>query len=223
VRPRTGSKAVCSGCHRPASGYDHLPERRFEFIPFWGFLVFLLYSMRRVDCRRCNKAQPDGPYTGVGGESCGGQAAIDGSFRVGVPVPVATELMMAMSTSSPTIPLSMGNGGALQSAPGRVDAYIAIDGDPYGYRTNLPAENRRDSSPMLHCFSARCVFPDSRAETSLPRRHSAAPVRCCQIRRDGRGSPERNILGGYKKLDSGVLPKAIWIHIRESASAQTVR
>jgi hypothetical protein len=28
-------------------------ERRFEFIPFWGFLVFLLYSMRRVDCRGC--------------------------------------------------------------------------------------------------------------------------------------------------------------------------
>ena len=54
VRPRTGSTAVCSGCHQPAPGYDHLPERRFEFIPFWGFLVFLLYSMRRVDCRRCN-------------------------------------------------------------------------------------------------------------------------------------------------------------------------
>ncbi len=31
----------------------NLPKRRFEFIPFWGFLVFLLYSMRRVDCRRC--------------------------------------------------------------------------------------------------------------------------------------------------------------------------
>ena len=53
VRPRKGAKAVCSRCHRPAPGYDRLPERRFEFIPFWGFLVFLLYSMRRVDCRRC--------------------------------------------------------------------------------------------------------------------------------------------------------------------------
>src|SRR5205823_6276649 len=30
-----------------------LVERRFEFIPLWGFLVFLLYTMRRVDCRRC--------------------------------------------------------------------------------------------------------------------------------------------------------------------------
>jgi transposase len=53
VRPRKGSGAVCSRCHQSAPGYDQLSERRFEFIPFWGFLVFLLYSMRRVDCRRC--------------------------------------------------------------------------------------------------------------------------------------------------------------------------
>src|ERR1039457_1571736 len=43
VRPRAGSRGVCSGCHQPAPGYDHLPERRFEFIPFWGTLVFFLY------------------------------------------------------------------------------------------------------------------------------------------------------------------------------------
>ena len=53
IRPRKRSAAVCSRCHQPGRGYDQLPERRFEFIPFWGFLVFLLYSMRRVDCRRC--------------------------------------------------------------------------------------------------------------------------------------------------------------------------
>jgi transposase len=53
VRPRKGSGAVCSRCHQSAPGYDQMPERRFEFIPFWGFLVFLLYSMRRVACRRC--------------------------------------------------------------------------------------------------------------------------------------------------------------------------
>jgi transposase len=53
VTPRVGSKAVCSGCHQPAPGYDRLVERRFEFIPLWGFLVFLLYSMRRVSCSRC--------------------------------------------------------------------------------------------------------------------------------------------------------------------------
>jgi transposase len=54
VRPRQGSAAICSRCHLPAPGYDRLDERRFEFIPLWGFLVFLLYTMRRVDCRRCD-------------------------------------------------------------------------------------------------------------------------------------------------------------------------
>ena len=53
VRPRRGTAAVCSGCHHPAPGYDHLSERRFEYIPLWGFLVVFLYTMRRVDCRRC--------------------------------------------------------------------------------------------------------------------------------------------------------------------------
>jgi transposase len=53
VRPRRGSVAICSRCHQPAPGYDQLGERGFEFIPLWGFLVFLLYAMRRVDCRGC--------------------------------------------------------------------------------------------------------------------------------------------------------------------------
>ena len=53
VRPRKGSAAVCSRCHLPAPGYDQLAERRFEFIPLLGFLVFLLNTRRRVNCRRC--------------------------------------------------------------------------------------------------------------------------------------------------------------------------
>jgi transposase len=53
VRPRRGSAAICSRCHQPAPGYDRLAERRFQCIPFWGFLVFLLYAMRRVNCPRC--------------------------------------------------------------------------------------------------------------------------------------------------------------------------
>jgi hypothetical protein len=48
VRPPSASQ-----CHLPAPGYDQLAERRFEFIPLWGFLGFLLYTMRRVDSRRC--------------------------------------------------------------------------------------------------------------------------------------------------------------------------
>ena len=50
VRPRTGSRALCSGCGVRCAGYDHLPERRFEFIPLWGFPVFLVYARRRVAC-----------------------------------------------------------------------------------------------------------------------------------------------------------------------------
>ena len=48
VRLRRGSKPCCSGCSKSASGYDRLPERRFEFIPMWGFAVLLLYNMRRL-------------------------------------------------------------------------------------------------------------------------------------------------------------------------------
>jgi transposase len=53
VRARIGSKPVCSSCRHPGPTYDHLGVRRFEFVPFWGFMVFLRYRMRRVDCRRC--------------------------------------------------------------------------------------------------------------------------------------------------------------------------
>src|ERR1039457_4414762 len=62
VRPRVGSAAICSGCRQPAPGYDHLPQRRFEFIPLWGFLVFLLYRMRRVECRNCGVVVEEVPW-----------------------------------------------------------------------------------------------------------------------------------------------------------------
>ena len=52
VHPRIGSTAKCSICLAPAPTYDLLGVRRFEFVPFWGFMVFLLYRMRRVDCRQ---------------------------------------------------------------------------------------------------------------------------------------------------------------------------
>jgi transposase len=63
VRPRQGAAAVCAGCHQPAPGYDHLSERRYEFIPFWGFLVFLLYRRRRVDCRSCGVLAEELPWS----------------------------------------------------------------------------------------------------------------------------------------------------------------
>lgn len=53
VRPRRGSRPVCSGCGRRGPGYDTLTERRFAFVPLWAIPVFLVYAMRRVNCRRC--------------------------------------------------------------------------------------------------------------------------------------------------------------------------
>jgi len=53
VVPRKNARPYCAGCGRRGRPYDRLPERRFEFVPLWGILVFLAYRMRRVDCRRC--------------------------------------------------------------------------------------------------------------------------------------------------------------------------
>ncbi len=53
VLPRRNSKAICSCCEAPAPLYDRLNKRRFEFIPLWGYQVFLVYLMRRVDCTAC--------------------------------------------------------------------------------------------------------------------------------------------------------------------------
>ncbi len=39
-----------------------MPERRFEFIPVWGFAVELLYSMRRVECRACGVKVEEVPW-----------------------------------------------------------------------------------------------------------------------------------------------------------------
>lgn len=53
IRPRSNSRPICSGCGCRRPGYDTLPVRRFEFIPFWGILVYFVYAMRRVNCPDC--------------------------------------------------------------------------------------------------------------------------------------------------------------------------
>ena len=50
IVPRKNSSARCSKCHQPCPGYDTLPERSFEFLPVWGFKVFLRYAPRRIEC-----------------------------------------------------------------------------------------------------------------------------------------------------------------------------
>ena len=45
------SKGSCSKCGVKCPCYDHAGVRRFESIPFWGFLIFFVYNMRRVSCK----------------------------------------------------------------------------------------------------------------------------------------------------------------------------
>jgi transposase len=53
VRARVGARAVCGNCGKKRAGYDTREQRRFAFVPLWGMAVFVLYTMRRVDCPRC--------------------------------------------------------------------------------------------------------------------------------------------------------------------------
>ena len=66
VRPRKGSAVIGSDCHQPAPGYDRQSVRqsvrRFEFIPFWGFVVFLLYRLRRAHCPACGVVVEEVPW-----------------------------------------------------------------------------------------------------------------------------------------------------------------
>jgi transposase len=53
IEPRANSQAICLGCDRKVPGYDHLPTRRFEFVPLWQISVYFVYAMRRVQCPKC--------------------------------------------------------------------------------------------------------------------------------------------------------------------------
>jgi transposase len=62
VRPRKNGRPRCSGCHKRRPGYDRLPPRRFEFVPLWNIVIFLVYSMRRVGCPRCGVVVEEVPW-----------------------------------------------------------------------------------------------------------------------------------------------------------------
>ena len=56
LRSRKNSKGESSCCGQLSPTYDTAAEARlFEFIPFWGFPVFLVYRMRRVACKVCGR------------------------------------------------------------------------------------------------------------------------------------------------------------------------
>lgn len=62
IRPRQGSRPICSGCGRRGPGYDTLEPRRFTFVPLWGIAVYLIYAKRRIDCFRCGVTVEQVPW-----------------------------------------------------------------------------------------------------------------------------------------------------------------
>lgn len=50
VRPHGQRKARCSICRCEGPGYDHLPERSWEFVPVYNVAVEWRYKPRRVEC-----------------------------------------------------------------------------------------------------------------------------------------------------------------------------
>ena len=50
ISARRGSRGLCGSCGREAPGYDHTKERKFRFIPLWGYDVDFIYRPRRVHC-----------------------------------------------------------------------------------------------------------------------------------------------------------------------------
>jgi len=53
VHARKNGRPICADCGQPRPGYDRLPQRRFEFVPLWGIVVYFVYAMRRVNCPTC--------------------------------------------------------------------------------------------------------------------------------------------------------------------------
>lgn len=79
VRPRQGSKARCSGCHEPGSGYDQMPQRaiglahRFDqAIPGCSYpvvafvVVHRLAAFRTTVTRPCQSFRARAQTTGIG-------------------------------------------------------------------------------------------------------------------------------------------------------------
>ena len=71
VKPRANSRPRCSGCRKPAPGYDRMPAPRlFEFIPVFNIPVFLSYTMRRVQCPQCGVKVESVPWAEGKHASC---------------------------------------------------------------------------------------------------------------------------------------------------------
>jgi transposase len=66
VRPQW-RRPRCGGCHRKAPGYDGLGEpRRWRALPWGPVVVWLEYTMRRVDCPECGVRVERVPWAELG-------------------------------------------------------------------------------------------------------------------------------------------------------------
>jgi transposase len=54
IEARKNSKPICSGCGEKRACYDKIKDSRlYQFVPCWGFQVYLRYRSRRVNCPEC--------------------------------------------------------------------------------------------------------------------------------------------------------------------------
>ena len=74
IEARRNGRPICSGCSQTRPGYDRLPERRFEFVPFWGIAVHFVYAMRRVECPTCGVKVEQVPW-------CDGKNQLTTTYR----------------------------------------------------------------------------------------------------------------------------------------------
>jgi transposase len=69
LRPRRGSRGVCSCCGKRGPTYDTGEPRRFDFVPLWGIAVTLVYALRRIDCAACGVKVEQVPWISPGSKS----------------------------------------------------------------------------------------------------------------------------------------------------------
>ena len=74
ITPRKNGHPICSGCEKVRPGYDQLKERRFEYVPLWGLMVYFVYAMRRVCCPECGVKVEKVPW-------CDGKHQLTNRFR----------------------------------------------------------------------------------------------------------------------------------------------
>lgn len=54
IESRKNSQPICSGCGNKGPCYDKVKgSRLYQFVPCWGFQVYLRYRSRRVNCSGC--------------------------------------------------------------------------------------------------------------------------------------------------------------------------